>query len=427
MARRRTVWVLGLILFTLLVRGGWLALTAEQLAADPDGYRALAENLLEHGLLGSGGRPTAYRPPLYPLLLAPCLALTGSPWAIGVAHLLLGAATVLVTFWLALHWLNAPSSHVIQKAEARIQTGIACLAAGLVACDPILLNQASLVMTETLATFLAALCLAALTRLDRQPAAMRALVAGICLGLASLCRPTFLPWTLAVVLWSAWRLEGWAVRARVAGALCLGAGLVLSPWAIRNQRHFGRPVISTTHGGYTLLLGNNPSFYAHLADSSRQDVWKATELDEQVRRWRLESKENEVENDRREYRRAWQNIARQPAMFLWASTQRVGRLWAVAPRPIEDGPASGRDRLRLAVGAWYAGLYLLASLGVWAIGRQLLRRPWVWGLLQAATFTAVHTLYWSDMRMRAPLTPVVTLAAAAGAGWLASRWLSAKR
>ena len=28
--------------------------------------------------------------------------------------------------------------------------------------------------------------------------------------------------------------------------------------------------------------------------------------------------------------------------------------------------------------------------------------------------TAVHTFYWSNMRMRAPLTPVIALAAAAG-------------
>ena len=36
---------------------------------DPDGYRRLAENLAAYGVLGNGQRPSAFRPPLYPILL----------------------------------------------------------------------------------------------------------------------------------------------------------------------------------------------------------------------------------------------------------------------------------------------------------------------------------------------------------------------
>jgi hypothetical protein len=39
-------------------------------------------------------------------------------------------------------------------------------------------------------------------------------------------------------------------------------------------------------------------------------------------------------------------------------------------------------------------------------------------LLLAISFTAVHLVYWTDMRMRAPLIPAVALAAAAGTGWV---------
>jgi hypothetical protein len=39
--------------------------------------------------------------------------------------------------------------------------------------------------------------------------------------------------------------------------------------------------------------------------------------------------------------------------------------------------------------------------------------PWFWGLLLAVCLTDVHTIYWTDMRMRAPLVPVVALAVAA--------------
>jgi hypothetical protein len=37
------------------------------------------------------------------------------------------------------------------------------------------------------------------------------------------------------------------------------------------------------------------------------------------------------------------------------------------------------------------------------------------------TFTAVHAVYWSDMRMRAPLMPFVALLAARGAGAIGGR------
>jgi hypothetical protein len=38
-----------------------------------------------------------------------------------------------------------------------------------------------------------------------------------------------------------------------------------------------------------------------------------------------------------------------------------------------------------------------------------------------ASFTAVHTFYWTDMRMRAPLVGVVCLLAAAGGAQLATK------
>ena len=44
----------------------------------------------------------------------------------------------------------------------------------------------------------------------------------------------------------------------------------------------------------------------------------------------------------------------------------------------------------------------------------------------AACLTAIHTLYWSNLRMRAPLMPVVALAASAGAAWIAARRLGRK-
>ena len=44
----------------------------------------------------------------------------------------------------------------------------------------------------------------------------------------------------------------------------------------------------------------------------------------------------------------------------------------------------------------------------------------IWGLLLCFTFTAVHALYWSNMRMRAPLMPFICLMAASGIAWIST-------
>ena len=111
------------------------------LAKNPDVLNAqLADNLWEHGTLGNGQTPTAYRPPLYPLLLVPCMALgTGNWWAIALLHLVLAAMTVWLVVRLAVRW-----------GFGRL----ALLAGALVACDPILSAQSAQIMTETPATLL---------------------------------------------------------------------------------------------------------------------------------------------------------------------------------------------------------------------------------------------------------------------------------
>ncbi|MCL4194995.1 MAG: hypothetical protein KJZ87_24860, partial [Thermoguttaceae bacterium] len=68
---------------------------------------------------------------------------------------------------------------------------------------------------------------------------------------------------------------------------------------------------------------------------------------------------------------------------------------------------------------WYTAVLGLAALGVVALARQSLgispaARGWIAAMLLVLSFTAVHAVYWTDMRMRAPLMPVVAMAAAAG-------------
>lgn len=374
---------------------------------DPDGYRRLAENLIAHGTFGEGDTPTAYRPPLYPLMLTGCVALgEHARVAIGVLHVLLGVATVGLVLLLGRWW--------------GLGNRGAAIAALLVACDPILLSQSAQVMTETPAAFLATLGLVMLTLSLRQSHcyAWTAMTTGIALGLGALCRPTFLLWTIvagAALVYFRWRSASYRTLAFMLGVL-----IVLSPWAIRNQIQFGRPIVATTHGGYTLLLANNPEFYQWLRSGSWGSVWQAGQFNAA---WERRAPRDEVQADRLAYAEAWQTIRREPAAFAYACLVRIGRFWSPLPHQVVSGEALPRRLFRYAVAVWYVLEFLLAAIGIWHICRsdgssppstfRLPLSPWLHGLLLVACLTAVHAVFWTDMRMRSAAMPVVALTAAA--------------
>jgi hypothetical protein len=99
-------------------------------------------------------------------------------------------------------------------------------------------------------------------------------------------------------------------------------------------------------------------------------------------------------------------------MFLWSCGVRLARLWTPLPHRTAD-----RSRLSVAIVAGYYGLFYLAmSVGLWRIGRAVFGWPWwpIWTL--AITLSIVHSIYWSNMRMRAPIIPGLAIIAAAGVG-----------
>ena len=75
-SRRESVWLdwqwYLVLLLALLVRGGIGYVEWENFSQDPDSYRLLADNIVRiHSFtLEDPAEPTAFRPPLYPLLLA---------------------------------------------------------------------------------------------------------------------------------------------------------------------------------------------------------------------------------------------------------------------------------------------------------------------------------------------------------------------
>lgn len=377
------------LLTAVLVR---LAVSASSWASppgDPDLYLPLARSLAEgRGLALWDGRPTAIRPPLYPLVLAPVAAVLGdrSAWgAVGV-NIVLGAATVAATFVAARRWGLAPIAVNVAVA--------------IVALDPVLVAQSRAVMTESLAALLVALTLVLVSAGGRRSA----ILGGAGFGLAALCRPSLL--AAALLTGTAALLFGpGAARERTTRCafLLITTAAVLAPWALRNAWALGEPVWTTTHGGYTLYLANNRFYYDEIVNRDSGAVWSGPGQRAWFEAMRTAMRgAPEPAADRHLRDAALNVIAERPRDFARASWQRLGRFWGVAPA------ASVYSRpLRLATAVWTVPLWGLLVLGL-ARG-DLWRWPRVTAPAMVLALSVVHALYWTDLRMRAPLVPAIAL------------------
>lgn len=410
------------LLTALTVRTAAMLALGGQMDDNPnvDGYAKLAENLAQYGVLGRVTRtdegrvvrhPSAYRPPLYPVLLGLTAVDRRGELRlrrVAVLHVLMGAATTMLVWQIAI----------------RCGLGSWALAAAAVTLlDPLLLNQAALVMTETLATLLvaAALWFCCLRRQQGRP--RHDVATGLALGLAALCRPSFLPWIGLLLLWEAVRFWREGDRDQLGRLAVVGVvvALTLAPWTIRNAKQLGRATPTTTHGGYTLLLGNNPDFYRHLNEAPWGSVWDASQLDRERMQWMREHDMDEVAADRDSYTKAIDAITAEPGDFLYSSLVRLGRFWSPLPHQLSPDESRGRLWLRRLTSLWYDAVFVLAIVGLTVIPRRRLAGPWREGLLLALSLTLVHMVFWSNMRMRAPLTPFLSLLAAAGLALIFSR------
>lgn len=191
---------------------------------------------------------------------------------------------------------------------------------------------------------------------------------------------------------------------------------------MRNQMYLGSPVITTTHGGYTLLLGNNEDFYREVVDQPLGTVWDGDQGGGQqawvegVNRMLAErGLTGEVERDQALKQEAVATIRNNPGRFTRACGLRLLRFWGVAP---SAEAANGLPSLAIvAVACLYIVWWLLSVIGcVTAVRERAV------SVLPAvcliASFMAVHTIYWSNARMRAPVLPALALlAATAASAW----------
>lgn len=438
--RSRLAVLLVLALFLRTAFALWFSHSMLQSpASDVDDYARFAHTLVTEGTYGpSADQPSAFRPPGYPLLLAPwSYSLPPRVWGVFAVHLLLSAGIVAFT-WILAHLAGADEW--------------AWLAALLVAVDPLLVHQTALIMSETLFTFLFCALLAWWLRgippIRREEPAQKRLapflrtgslrevamrlqykrpielsdldqnslefyqrpplrwtrrlfhcvLVGVVLGCAVLTRPIALPfWGLLLpAALVQRRFADWLGATLVAAACCL-------PWVARNVQQFDRPILTTTHGGYTLWLGHNPVYFKEVV-AGPNFIWPA----DSHREWTQENAKlttgmDELQRDRYFQKLALEWMRNNPKAALRSMIHHAASMWSPTPNV---GPV-GLRRLCL---LFYLILFVLAAVGL------CYQRIWITDLIVLPIamlgFTMVHMVYWSNIRMRAPLEPLLAVLAA---------------
>lgn len=369
--------------------------------SDPDQYLPFARSLWSGKGFVYNGLLTAYRPPLLPVILVPLVGLLGEDKGFRLALFLLQACMGGATTWLVMKIVEKCQQN--DATQSLVET-CAILAGGvLTAFDPLLLAQAVLPMTETLAACLLTLGLYQLVN-------RRNLRSGLVFGLASLSRPSLLACVGLILVSRFWPISRHTLRRQVVDCMQVGVAvlLVLSPWAVRNWMIFGEAVWTTTHGGYTFALANNPVYYEEVLFGPPGAVWTGP----RQQAWMdsvgpMTAGMTEPEANRYLERQTWAFIRSQPRAFLAACADRQWRLWAVAP----SGRVYGL-KIRLATALWTAPFWLAVAVGLRA------KSSWAWpnraAIAAVAGLASVHLLYWTDIRMRAPIVPALAVVAAAG-------------
>jgi 4-amino-4-deoxy-L-arabinose transferase-like glycosyltransferase len=266
----------------------------------------------------------AYRTPGYPLALA--LVGGGGPGvpryaALVLQALLLGFATWLLALTVRRWWGAAP----------------ALLATAAYALDPYSKHYVTLVVTETLATVVAAACAYTFTRAwhERTPG-WWAVTGGLGAAL-TLVRPVFV---IVVPLAALAALLRPPQRIRAALAAVLAAGALLVPWLAWTNHVSGRPVLSNWGEGFNLLLAAHGEGLGHEAAEIESEHSFAAEIAAARRtapttralltdpyahpRYLLRADTRLRTRARSLY---WQRVKHEPLEVLWENVYRNYFLW----------------------------------------------------------------------------------------------------
>jgi hypothetical protein len=233
------------------------------------------------------------------------------------------------------------------------------------------------------------------------------------LGLAALTRTTILSFVPVLVLWAS-RYRGLAVVSGSALALLLTTAAVYSPWPIRNSLLLGQMIPGSSESTEWLWRGMNPN-----ATGSSYTIDGRTMLEAAPPAFQAQIAAASEAQRVGVYRDAAVQFAReQPARGAALYVTKFKSFWL------------GSDTTGLlyepswtsAYNAWYAGIALLAAVGLWTGWRQKSARATIVLIVASLLLvSASQAVFYVEGRHRLAVEPLLLVLSGAGlarlAGW----------
>ena len=384
---------------------------------DVSQYVTLASNLIARDGFTYAHVPTAFRPPLYPLLLAALMWLAPAHWPVVLRTLqfVMSLATAWISARLAARWFGPVAGRI-------------ALVAGLLL--PTQLYFTGEVLTECTASLLGILFLLCLDDAVRFGNPRSWVLLGLIAGAAALERfnAAALP-LIAAALALGWPIlpvpEGAQSFAKVSGrwrslALFVApCAIVIGPWLAYTAIAFHGHALYSTHTGFGVVEGVlSPTGRAQEGESARLiEALGWTNSTVETNTPQRPYLRDEVALNRQAMRVAlklWRHVGWRivPIMAeklgaFWLSTDQIFHLSMVSPRY--------RVVRRTGVAAYW--VVLLLAIAGWFHLRSLQPNAARMFFFYAIVLTAMHLPLTMNTRLRSPLFDPV-LVSLAGGGWL---------
>jgi 4-amino-4-deoxy-L-arabinose transferase-like glycosyltransferase len=340
--------------------------------------------------------PTAWTPPLYPLLLAAVFRVFGvytltAAWVILAINSVFSAGVAPAVYEIA--W----------RCFGRGKEGlkIALWSAWLWALYPAAMQYAvRWVWDMSLTAFLGAWAIVLALRVRQTPTLERWLCFGALWGLIALSNSSLAAFLPFCAVWMAWgQLNGTTLRNVALSAVCFLA--VLSPWMVRNWLAF--------HAFVPLRSNFGAELYESAQLENEGYPWMATlavsERDPALMRYR---RLGELAYSRQQGQRAWAILQAHPGVFAGHMLKRVYFFWVSVPHPTEHGFAGVLNETGRELS--YAFLSLSGLLGLGLALRNRVFGAWLffWAF---AVLPLLYYVVTVQARFRHPLEPLICVLA----------------
>jgi 4-amino-4-deoxy-L-arabinose transferase-like glycosyltransferase len=363
--------------------------------------RSLAEG---EGYCIVPGKPTSFRAPGFPFLLAAVFATTGDhPPVIYVLNCFLGSLACVLAYFIG--------REILSEDLARLAGVLGCFYLGHI-------YFATQYISENLFVPLLALAIWATIRYLKGGPMLLVGAAGILLGYATLTRPMavlllgLLPPLFAVrdIRAGKWPLVS-------CGLYAAAFLVVLLPWTCRNYGTHGHVVLVATNGGSTFYGANNERV---VTETRNFGYWIAT--NHLPHRDLIDAQPDEYSHDKMEWKLGTDWIRDHPAQAALLLVFKSLRLWWLPDF------ASGTVNyiLRIVLYAPYFILFCAAAMRVVRHG-EYWTLPWlaVHVTMLATLLTAL--IFFGDPRFRDANLPLLMLYSALGATALPNLWTRRKQ